>query len=111
MLLLIVVLFQEYFVVWMKVPYNSKEQNLKYAPSTSSNQKCVGSFQFQYVNMLGDTILHGYPMDKSMEGKMLFFPSFPFVDSQMSTEASIFILFMEPLDKEPVEGILGHKSL
>ena len=63
------------FVVWMKVPYNSKEQNLKYAPSTSSNQKCVGSFQFQYVNMLGDTILHGYPMDKSMEGKMLFFPS------------------------------------
>ena len=71
------------FVIWMKIPYDSKEQSKKYglsdmataiSPDVNSIARC-GNFQFNYVNILGNPNTYRYPLDKSSEGTMMFFPA------------------------------------
>ena len=71
------------FVIWMKIPYNSKEQDAKYkfsdittAISPDRNLAgAMGSFQFKYVDILGHHHLYTYALDASKEGTMLLFPA------------------------------------
>ena len=73
------------FVIWMKIPYNWKRQNQKDI-ARKSNEPHIGSFQFTYLNILGDMRPHNYYISSQDEGTMLFFPSrlyhqvYPFYD-------------------------------
>ena len=62
------------FVIWMKVPYTYEDQ-MKLPWVRSNRASDVGSFRFEYSNMLGEMSGHTYNMSSEMEGKMLFFPS------------------------------------
>ena len=64
------------FVIWMKIPYNSDEQNkTKFLKGVQESHKVPGCFHFDYVNTLGQQTSTVYPMSSEMEGTMLFFPA------------------------------------
>jgi hypothetical protein len=73
------------FVIWMKIPYNSKKQNQKNI-ARNSNSPLIGDFKFCYTDMLGRIRTHKYCLSSEYEGTMLFFPSslshevYPFYD-------------------------------
>jgi len=73
------------FVIWMKIPYDSKKQNQKDI-ARNSNSPLVGNFSFCYADMLGKTHTYNYFLSSEYEGTMLFFPSslnhevYPFYD-------------------------------
>ena len=73
------------FVIWMKIPYDSKKQNQKDI-ARNSNSPLIGSFNFCYADMLGKTHTYNYFLSSEYEGTMLFFPSslnhevYPFYD-------------------------------
>ena len=62
------------FVVWVKIPTDWREQHAL-PISTNSNKPCASDFEFHYTSMLGDIGKHSYPLDKTSEGQMLFFPA------------------------------------
>ena len=74
------------FVVWLKIPTDSNEENLKKIASDSSCPS-IGVFEFVYTNILGGIDQQRYYLNKNYEGTMLFFPSvlkhqvYPFYDS------------------------------
>lgn len=57
------------FVIWMKIPTESKEQNKDSPSGTRSN------FYFTYLTATGDIDKYEYTMSSNLEGCMLFFPS------------------------------------
>ena len=59
------------FVIWMKIPYDSKKQNL----NKVNNNPQIGNFQFLYQNILGKREGYDYEMNPDLEGTMLFFSS------------------------------------
>tara|TARA_R100001443_G_scaffold5929_1_gene14727 strand:+ start:198 stop:896 length:699 start_codon:yes stop_codon:yes gene_type:complete len=64
------------FVIWMKIPYDSAEQRKeKFLDGTSEKDKRSGTFYFEFINMFGGITESAFPMNPSMEGTMLFFPS------------------------------------
>ena len=73
------------FVIWMKIPYDSKKQNLKDIARGSNNPQ-IGNFQFSYQNLIGELMGYDYKMNPNLEGTMLFFPAqldhqvYPFYD-------------------------------
>ena len=73
------------FVIWMKIPYDSKKQNQKDI-ARNSNTPLIGDFQFVYVDILGRSRTQTYRLSPYCEGTMLFFPSqlnhqvYPFYD-------------------------------
>ena len=73
------------FVIWMKIPYDSRKQIKKDIARDSSFPK-IGEFQFVYNDIVGETRVYEYPMSRVDEGTMLFFPSqldhqvYPFYD-------------------------------
>ena len=73
------------FVIWMKIPYDSKKQNLKDIARGSNNPQ-IGNFQFVYADILGRSESHEYRLSPEYEGTMLFFPAeldhmvYPFYD-------------------------------
>ena len=74
------------FVVWIKIPTNSEEQHsLPFL--RDQNNPCASDFSISYIDTSGVIRNKYYPMDKSSEGKMLFFPSslnhcvYPFYES------------------------------
>jgi len=62
------------FVIWMKIPYDSKKQNQKDIARNSNNAQ-IGNFQFLYQNILGEQMARDYEMSPALEGTLLFFPS------------------------------------
>ena len=75
------------FVVWMKIPYSSKEQKkLKFLDGMRDIDKKAGEFEFVYTNLLGDISNYRYPMSPQSEGTILLFPAqfmhcvYPFYD-------------------------------
>ena len=71
------------FVIWMKIPYDSKKVGLMHrfsdiataiSPVVNPVAHC-GNFQFKYTNTLGDSIPFAYDLNESYEGTMLFFPA------------------------------------
>ena len=62
------------FAIWMKIPTYHKEQNE--LDNTKDNDHSINStFQFQYINTLGDVLTSTYEMNPDMEGTMVFFPA------------------------------------
>ena len=59
------------FVIWMKIPYDGKEQNR----NNVTNSPSRGTFVFSYTDMLGSIRPYTYIMSPKVEGTMLFFPS------------------------------------
>ena len=75
------------FVVWMKIPYSSKEQKkLKFLDGIKDVDKKAGDFEFVYTNLLGDISNYRYPMSPELEGTIILFPAqfmhcvYPFYD-------------------------------
>tara|TARA_Y100000356_G_scaffold17794_1_gene12613 strand:- start:39 stop:689 length:651 start_codon:yes stop_codon:yes gene_type:complete len=62
------------FVIWMKIPTKHFEQN-KNLISLKSNNHAISTFQFHFLDILGQSINHTYEMNPKMEGTILFFPS------------------------------------
>ena len=62
------------FVIWMKIPTKHSEQN-KNPISFKSNSHLISSFQFNFLNILGQNVDCVYEMNPEMEGTMLFFPA------------------------------------
>jgi len=63
------------FVIWMKIPTKSEEQN-KLEFLKDQKKPVASSFELTYVDTSGRLAGFVYPMNPDMEGKMLFFPSF-----------------------------------
>tara|TARA_B100000029_G_C17588008_1_gene961704 strand:- start:437 stop:1045 length:609 start_codon:yes stop_codon:yes gene_type:complete len=59
------------FVIWLKIPTDYEEQN----KDNTANFKLNGVFEFQYLNILGESCMYRYQLTKKDEGTMLFFPS------------------------------------
>tara|TARA_Y100000361_G_scaffold6859_1_gene5827 strand:+ start:766 stop:1416 length:651 start_codon:yes stop_codon:yes gene_type:complete len=62
------------FVIWMKIPTKHFEQN-KNPISLTSNTHAISSFQFTYINILGQHSQYFYEMNPDMEGTIVFFPA------------------------------------
>lgn len=62
------------FVIWIQVPYHMRDE-MKNNSSKNSNKNCPGHFEIHYCNTLGKICDFKIPVDKSMENKMLLFPS------------------------------------
>ena len=62
------------FVIWMKIPTRHFEQN-KNPIALRSNHPKLSTFEFRYLNTLGQIKEFIYEMNPEMEGMMLLFPS------------------------------------
>jgi hypothetical protein len=62
------------FVIWIKIPYNFDEE-LEISPGKDAIENLSGHFQFIYTDAIGRPATHPLKVDKSFEGKILFFPS------------------------------------
>ena len=63
------------FVIWMKIPFEWKDQNNNTSLSGNSNGQLVSSFQISYTDIIGGPRAHNYELSKKDEGRMLLFPS------------------------------------
>ena len=62
------------FVVWMKIPTDSKEQSkLDFLKGLAKSN--VSNFEMTYMDTLGDVCHYTYDMSPLSEGRMLFFPA------------------------------------
>jgi hypothetical protein len=62
------------FVIWIKLPYTM--ENEKQTDSVKySNTPVAGTFNFLYINSLGDILHHVIPADIEYENTLLIFPS------------------------------------
>tara|TARA_E500000305_G_C3940850_1_gene197419 strand:+ start:89 stop:772 length:684 start_codon:yes stop_codon:yes gene_type:complete len=59
------------FVIWLKIPFDWKDQN----KDNITNTPTKSSFEFDYVNLLGESNSFLYNLNPTNEGMMLFFPS------------------------------------
>lgn len=62
------------FVIWIKVPYEI-ENEMKNKSSINSNMNTPGHFNFHYTNILGGIENRAFPVDKTWEYQMFFFPA------------------------------------
>ena len=62
------------FVVWMKIPTKHDEQN-KNPISLKANTKVISTFQFAYLDIIGNRKTYNYQMNPEVEGTLVFFPS------------------------------------
>ena len=63
------------FVIWMKIPYEYKQQN-QLPIARESNLRTIGNFYFTCMDSIAGRMKSiDYNMDKSMEGTILLFPS------------------------------------
>ena len=74
------------FVIWLNIPTEYEHQaNIKHQKETNAPK--ADHFQFQFVDILGDSISTDYALSKGAEGMMLFFPAklkhqvYPFYDN------------------------------
>ncbi len=89
------------FAAWLKIPYDFREQAENYnSKEVKMGSKFNGTFCFEYVNILGQPTTYAYPLDKSYEGKLLFFPSklrhtvYPFYncdEQRVSISGNVFL--------------------
>ena len=62
------------FVIWMKIPTRHFDQNKNPIALRSNNPK-ISTFEFRYLNILGQNSSYTYEMNPEMEGTILFFPA------------------------------------
>ena len=67
------------FVIWLQIPTDWREQH-NLPMFQSAREKSVSNFEFVYTDILGKIKTFPFYLDKTCNGKMLFFPSeFPHV--------------------------------
>lgn len=75
------------FVIWVKIPYNLKNETAL-SPGVDSSNPLAGQFSFHYINALGTFCHFNIPADETMENTLLLFPSklhhsvYPFYSSE-----------------------------
>jgi hypothetical protein len=62
------------FVIWIKIPYDLEEE-LNHSNSKNAVTRRNSTFAFQYTDIMGATSDYVINVDKSFEGKMVFFPA------------------------------------
>lgn len=62
------------FVIWIKVPYDIEKEK-EFSPGYNSKNNLSGCFEFQYTSILGEIYSHYIHVDKSLENKVILFPS------------------------------------
>lgn len=62
------------FVIWVNIPYNLEDE-YKVFPSIDTDSNKTSKFTFHYSNILGMHSGWPIPVDRSFQGKMLFFPA------------------------------------
>ena len=87
------------FVIWVKIPTDSKEQN-DLPIGKNRNGNVISDFEFTYTDISGRLRSYVYKMSKNMEGRMLIFPSwlrhqvYPFYNTdedRISVSGNIFL--------------------
>ena len=63
------------WVVWMKIPTESEEQNLLPIAANSNSKGKISNFYFTYTDNLGKIVDHEITMGKSVEGTLVLFPA------------------------------------
>jgi hypothetical protein len=62
------------YVVWVSVPYDiNDEKNIM--PLVPQRANVVGTFNFHYIDILGNLIHHSLPVDKTWEKRLIVFPA------------------------------------
>ena len=62
------------FAIWIQVPYRIEDER-EYGPGKNSNHNVAGCFEFLYSTSLGNLVTKTLPVDKTWEGKIVFFPA------------------------------------
>jgi hypothetical protein len=62
------------FVIWINVPYDIEDE-CKLSPGVESNFNSAGMFSFLYNDTISGIRAFDIPVDKSMENKIILFPS------------------------------------
>ena len=62
------------YVIWTKVPYDI-ENEMKNPSSRNSSSNIPGYFNFHFINTLGEMVSQHFPVDKTWENQMFFFPA------------------------------------
>lgn len=62
------------FVIWIKIPYDLDEEDAVF-PSIDKSNVRTSKFTFHYSNIVGSHSGWVVPVDKTFEGRMLFFPA------------------------------------
>ena len=63
------------FVIWMKIPYEYKNEANTARTKGIADGCMSGCFQFLFTSMLGQIVKHSYFLNPSYEGTILIFPS------------------------------------
>ena len=64
------------FAIWLKIPYDWETQKeLPQFKGTKIQDRKVGCFEFEYVDMLGGIRNFAYRLCPAFEGQMVFFPA------------------------------------
>ena len=63
------------FVIWMKIPFDYKEQHNMLKTKYNQYNSVLSNFSFVYSNNLGEIEQHDYFLNKDSEGTILFFPA------------------------------------
>jgi len=63
------------WVIWMKIPTESEEQNLLPIAANSNAQGQISNFYFTFTDTLGKIVNYEIAMGKSVEGTLVLFPA------------------------------------
>ena len=63
------------FVIWMKIPYEYEDEKKRQPASNVNGIALSGSFEFLFLNALGDIQRVYYNLSPEFEGEMLVFPA------------------------------------
>ena len=64
------------FAIWLKIPYDWETQKeLPQFQGTKIQDRKVGCFEFEYIDMLGGIRNFAYRLSDQFEGQMVFFPA------------------------------------
>ena len=63
------------WVIWMKIPTESEEQNLLPIAANSNAQGQISNFYFSFTDTLGKIVNYEIAMGKSVEGTLVLFPA------------------------------------
>lgn len=62
------------FVLWISLPFTYEEEQLL-GPGANSYSNVASTFQFMYLNCIGETCTYTLPADRSYENTVILFPS------------------------------------
>ena len=64
------------FAIWMKIPYDWEiQKDLPQFKGTKIQDRKVGCFEFEYIDMIGGLRNFAYRLSPGFEGQMVFFPA------------------------------------